>query len=84
MIESGKPKEMKIYKNSFHCIYKMIKEEGYFGMYKGYATNAIRTVGSSVVLVLYDELQKALKKMIERQKKKKEEKKRKEIKGKTA
>ena len=68
MIEAGKPKELKIYKNSFDCIYKMIKEEGYFGMYKGYATNAIRTVGSSVVLVLYDEMQKYLKKMIEKKK----------------
>lgn len=64
MIESGKPKHLKIYKNSFHCIYKIIKEEGYFGMYKGYMTNAIKTIGSSVILVLYDELKKTVKKKI--------------------
>ena len=58
MIESGKPAELKRYKNSFHCFYRIFKEEGYFGLYKGYGTNALRTLGSSVVLVLYDEFQK--------------------------
>lgn len=64
MIESGKPKYLKIYKNSFDCINKMIKEEGYFGMYKGYGTNAMRTIGSSLVLVLYDEFQKSMRKYL--------------------
>ena len=50
--------ELKKYKNSWHCLYKIFKEEGYFGLYKGYGTNALRTLGSSVVLVLYDEFQK--------------------------
>lgn len=58
MIESGKPAHLKKYKNSWHCLYKIFKEEGYFGLYKGYGTNALRTLGSSVVLVLYDEFQK--------------------------
>ena len=37
---------------------KILKEEGFYGLYKGYGTNALRTLGSSVVLVLYDEFQK--------------------------
>ena len=58
MIESGMPKELKKYKNSFQCGYRILKEEGFYGLYKGYGTNALRTLGSSVVLVLYDEFQK--------------------------
>lgn len=58
MIESGKPIQTKKYSGSFHCYSTIIKEEGFFGLYKGYGTNIVRTFGSSVVLVLYDELQK--------------------------
>ncbi len=58
MIESGMPKELKKYKNSFQCGYRILKEEGFYGLYKGYGTNTLRTLGSSVVLVLYDEFQK--------------------------
>lgn len=58
MIESGMPKELKKYKNSFQCGYRIFKEEGLYGLYKGYGTNSLRTLGSSVVLVLYDEFQR--------------------------
>lgn len=50
----------KRYKNSFNCIRIMYTEEGFRGFYKGYLTNVIRTCGSSLVLVLYDEFQKYL------------------------
>lgn len=60
MIESGKLEEDKKYKNSIDCIYKMRKQESIYGFYKGFGTNAIRTSGSSIVLVLYDELQTLL------------------------
>ena len=58
MLESGKQAALKKYRNSFHCISVMYKEEFVWGFYKGFATNAVRAIGSSVVLVLYDELQK--------------------------
>jgi len=56
IVQSGEVN--KIYRNSFDCINKIYMQEGFFGYYKGFFTNAIRTCGSSMVLVLYDEFQK--------------------------
>ena len=47
----------KNYENSFDCLRKILIQEGPKGYYKGFMTNAIRTLGSSIVLVLYDEFQ---------------------------
>ncbi len=61
MIESGKNYEEMIYKNARDCFIKIYySKEGYLGFYKGYATNALRTMGGSLVLVLYDEFQKVM------------------------
>ena len=60
MVESGKPAHLKKYKGSLDCFLTIYREEGYFALYKGYGTNIIRTLGSSAVLVLYDEFQKLL------------------------
>jgi len=60
MIESGKSEKYKKYKNSMHCIKKIAAEEKMRGFYKGFGANIFRTSGSSVVLVLYDEIQKLL------------------------
>jgi solute carrier family 25 (adenine nucleotide translocator) protein 4/5/6/31 len=57
MIESGKKESEKKYKNAVDCMKKILVEEKFLGFYKGFGTNAIRTSGSSIVLVLYDELQ---------------------------
>jgi len=56
IVQSGEA--TKPYKNSFDCIRKIYLQEGFTGYYKGFLTNAFRTCGSSIVLVLYDEFQK--------------------------
>jgi solute carrier family 25 (adenine nucleotide translocator) protein 4/5/6/31 len=60
MIESGKKAEFKKYQNSMDCIKKISVEEKLHGFYKGFGANLVRTMGSSLVLVLYDEIQKFL------------------------
>jgi solute carrier family 25 (adenine nucleotide translocator) protein 4/5/6/31 len=60
MIESGKRGELKKYKNSLDCIKKISLEEKFLGFYKGFGANILRTMGSSLVLVLYDEIQRVL------------------------
>lgn len=60
MIETGKSEESKKYKNAIDCMKKMYKQESFKGFYKGFATNVMKTSGSSIVLVLYDEFQKIL------------------------
>ncbi len=56
IVQSGE--KDKLYKNSLDCIKKIFRQEGAKGYYKGFLTNAFRTCGSSLVLVLYDEFQK--------------------------
>ena len=58
MMNSGL--EKKLYDNVFHCMGEMYRKEGIIGFYKGNLSNAIRSVGSSLVLVLYDEMHKVL------------------------
>jgi solute carrier family 25 (adenine nucleotide translocator) protein 4/5/6/31 len=48
----------KKYYNSRHCLKMIYKEEGIKGYYKGFSANIIRMIGGSLVLILYDELQK--------------------------
>lgn len=59
MMNSGL--EKKLFDNSFDCFVKIMKEEGANGFFKGCFSNMIRSLGSSLVLVLYDEIQKSLK-----------------------
>jgi len=56
-MQSEKPKEQWIYKNTFDCLTKVIREEGLRALFKGAGANALRTVGSALVLVFYDQLQ---------------------------
>ena len=58
MLQSGE--SVPIYKNSIDCAKKIMREEHFKGFYKGWGTNAIKMCGSSIILVLYDEFQKAL------------------------
>lgn len=56
-MQSEKPKEQWVYKSSLDCLSKILREEGMRALFKGAGANALRTVGSALVLVLYDQLQ---------------------------
>merc|ERR1719263_1743427 len=55
-MQSEKPKEQWTYKGTGHCFTKIIKAEGPTALFKGAGANALRTVGSALVLVLYDQI----------------------------
>jgi len=56
-MQSEKPKEQWLYKGTGDCFTKIAKSEGINAFFKGAGANALRTVGSALVLVLYDQLQ---------------------------
>jgi solute carrier family 25 (adenine nucleotide translocator) protein 4/5/6/31 len=58
MMESGKAPADRQYKGTFDCASKILSTEGVTGFFKGNLSNFWRSIGSSLVLVLYDELQK--------------------------
>ena len=60
MMQSGRPKQDIVYKNSWDCVSKLYTSEGIKGFYKGSFSNLLRGLGSSIVLVLFDELKKIL------------------------
>jgi len=55
-MQSEKPQAEWIYKGTMDCFKKIISEEGVGSLFKGAGANALRTVGSAMVLVLYDQL----------------------------
>jgi solute carrier family 25 (adenine nucleotide translocator) protein 4/5/6/31 len=57
MMESGKAADQRVYKGTLHCGSKILSSEGVTGFFKGNLSNFWRSIGSSLVLVLYDELQ---------------------------
>jgi solute carrier family 25 (adenine nucleotide translocator) protein 4/5/6/31 len=59
-MQSDKPKDQWLYKGTLDCFAKIAKEEGMSAMFKGAGANALRTVGSALVLVLYDEVKDLL------------------------
>jgi solute carrier family 25 (adenine nucleotide translocator) protein 4/5/6/31 len=59
-MQSEKPKDQWVYKGAFDCLGKVTREEGMRALFKGAGANALRTVGSALVLVLYDQLQGVL------------------------
>jgi len=56
-MQSEKPKDQWVYNGAVDCLGKIIKNEGTISLFKGAGANALRTVGSALVLVLYDQLQ---------------------------
>lgn len=58
MMESGKAQSERKYQGTFDCATKILREERLTGFFKGNLSNFWRSIGSSLVLVLYDELQK--------------------------
>lgn len=61
-MQSDKPVEERLYKGTMDCGAKILKEEGFGGMYKGALANIFRGVGASLVLVLYGEIKLSLEK----------------------
>merc|ERR1711998_411112 len=61
-MESERPMTDRMYKGTMDCGAKILKTEGFGGMYKGALANIFRGVGASLVLVLYGEIQLALEK----------------------
>jgi len=59
-MQSEKPQSEWVYKGTMHCFGKIAKEEGVPALFKGAGANALRTVGSALVLVLYGEIKAAL------------------------
>lgn len=55
-MQSEKPKSEWLYSGTVDCFSKIMKEEGVAAMFKGAGANALRTVGSALVLVLYGEI----------------------------
>jgi len=55
-MQSEKPKEQWLYKSTGHCFTTILKTEGVTALFKGAGANALRTVGSALVLVLYGEI----------------------------
>ena len=58
MMESGKSLAERQYSGTMDCGQKILAQEGFTGFFKGNLSNFWRSIGSSLVLVLYDELQK--------------------------
>jgi len=59
-MQSEKPKEQWTYSSTTDCFGKILKQEGFKAFFKGAGANALRTVGSALVLVLYDQFQQVL------------------------
>jgi len=55
-MQSEKPPSEWLYKGTVDCFWKILKDEGPNAMFKGAGANALRTVGSALVLVLYGEI----------------------------
>jgi len=60
MMMSGKKKGVEAiqYKGTLDCFAKVYQQEGIRGFFKGALSNFFRGIGASLVLVMYDELQK--------------------------
>lgn len=60
-MQSEKPQSEWVYKGTMDCFGKIMAEEGVTALFKGAGANALRTVGSAMVLVLYGEIKEMLK-----------------------
>jgi len=59
-MQSEKPKAEWLYANTMDCFKKIAKDEGTGAFFKGAGANALRTVGSALVLVMYDQFKTIL------------------------
>jgi len=58
MMQSGVPVEQRKYSSTLDCFSKTLSQEGYTGFFKGNMANIVRSIGSALVLVLYDDFQR--------------------------
>lgn len=58
MMEAGRPRPL--YRSSLDCARSVWKDEGYRGFYRGLFPNMARGIGTSALLVIYDEIRLAL------------------------
>uniref|UniRef100_A0A914DGS2 ADP/ATP translocase n=1 Tax=Acrobeloides nanus TaxID=290746 RepID=A0A914DGS2_9BILA len=56
MMQSGR--DVAIYKNSWDCVKKIVKNEGLTAIFKGNLSNIYRGIGGALVLAIYEEIQK--------------------------
>lgn len=56
MMQSGRKEIM--YKNTWDCAVKIVKNEGVRALYKGALSNVFRGTGGALVLAIYDEIKK--------------------------
>jgi len=59
-MQSEKPKDQWVYKGTVDCLGQVVRQEGTAALFKGAGANALRTVGSALVLVLYDQFKMIL------------------------
>jgi len=59
-MQSNKPRSEWLYNGMGDAASKIVKNEGVTALFKGAGANALRTVGSAMVLVLYDEIKTTL------------------------
>jgi len=59
-MQSEKPQAEWVYKGTLDCFKKIAAEEGVPALFKGAGANALRTVGSAMVLVIYDQMKLVL------------------------
>jgi solute carrier family 25 (adenine nucleotide translocator) protein 4/5/6/31 len=57
-MQSNKPREQWLYSGTLDCFSKIAKKEGTTAFFKGAGANVLRTVGSALVLVFYDEIKR--------------------------
>merc|ERR1719213_907713 len=56
MLDSDKPAEERLYKSGINCFFKVMKTEGFAGMYKGLLPELVRGLGGPLVLTAYDRI----------------------------
>jgi len=59
-MQSEKPQSEWTYKGTMDCFGKIVAQEGMPALFKGAGANALRTVGSALVLVMYGEIKSML------------------------
>jgi len=55
-MQAEKPRSEWLYQGTVDCFSKVAQQEGMGAFFKGAGANALRTVGSAMVLVLYDQI----------------------------
>lgn len=60
MMQSGRPVEERMYKNTLNCWTVISKTEGPTAFFKGAFSNVLRGTGGALVLVFYDVVKDAI------------------------